>query len=83
MIFGFNGIHLIKDVAKDCGVNTWVIKNLARKLDICQKFGRQNVIRAEDLPALRIGLKALGYKVTPPEPPVAEPAVAEEVIAGH
>jgi hypothetical protein len=33
-MYGYNGLLLYKDVAKDCGVNTWVVRDLAKKLGI-------------------------------------------------
>jgi hypothetical protein len=51
-----------------------VIKGLAAKLGIGRRFGRNCVIAAADLPTLKIGLRALGYKIPPP--PVAEEAIA-------
>jgi hypothetical protein len=75
MLYGDNGLILYKDAEKACGDNNvWVVRDLARKLGIARKFGRNNVIYAEDMPALRIGLLALGYKLPPP--PVVEEATA-------
>jgi hypothetical protein len=77
MYGSYFGQFTLKGAATRYNVNPWVIRDLANKLGLGQqRFGRNRVISAADLPALEIGLKALGHKIPPPPVP-------EEVVAGR
>jgi hypothetical protein len=80
MMWGSGGnILLISQAADECGVKTWVVKGLADRIEVTRRVGRFRAIAREDMPKIRLGLKAMGYDV-PLEPPIEVPVSIEAPV---